>query len=379
MSAAVGDSDIGELLERLARGEDGWAIRAVTERLAVRHDAQARDALLVALERGRGGVAHCAAAALARHGGRWVVGETVRCLRTSRNARFAAFVLGELRAVEATPVLLRRLTAEVDELTGVACAEALGKIAKAHIGQRESMTAPLLEAARHPAAPVRAAVLIVLGVIGGPEVVEPALAATDDFDPRVRERAVRVLARWGDRRVSARLAALCDGPYVDQALIGLLRVADPRVAPTVVEVFRTTAERRTLYLAGRVLAACGAPFYYHGTDPVRRRILVWVRGRCGSARDRWWLEQQLLVSDSTIRARAAEALGLLGLAAEPVYPLLADRSPVVRAYAATALGRAGRPAAAAVLRANRSDPDRQVRAAVAAALAALSESAKESE
>ncbi|KOX20209.1 hypothetical protein ADK67_30500 [Saccharothrix sp. NRRL B-16348] len=343
-----------------------WPRRHAGWRIAESSHPRRLGILADALAHADNGGAHDIAHALARAGDPRFAPALIEHLRSRAPGGCAvAFALGHLRVADATGALVDALhTADVTQTVSVL--EALAKI-----GADEAAPAvhSMLD---HRQAFVREAALLTLARLGGPLVVPAALAATDDGDPAVRERAIRVLAEHGDHRALGRLAAACDGRHVRVALKGLVRLAEPSVAPTLSEVLVTTTDRRTRKLAGQALARIGAPPHlptWH-RNRVVRRAAVWVVGQRADAKDAHVLLRALQDEDELVRARAAFALGRIPIA-EALAPLteaLDDARPRVRASAATALGRIS-PAdlrnrlATALL-----DPHPAVRSAATAAL-----------
>jgi HEAT repeat protein len=343
-----------------------WTRRYATQRIAESAHPQRLMILADALPNADHGGAHDIAHVLARAGDPRVGPALIEHLRSRAPGGCAvAFALGHLRIADATSALFDALhTADATQAMSI-----LGALTKIGPDQASPAVQSMLD---HPQAAVREAALLTLSRLGGPLAVPAALAATDDGDPAVRERAIRVLAEHGDHRAVGRLAAACDGRHVRVALTGLVRLADPSVAPTLLEVLVTTTDRRTRKLAGQALARIGAPPRLPSwqRNRVVRRASAWVIGQCAEARDVHVLVRALQDEDELIRARAAAALGRLPIA-EALAPLteaLNDPRPRVRANAATALGRT-RPAdlhdrLAAALH----DPHPAVRAAATAAL-----------
>lgn len=343
-----------------------WARRHAARRIAESPHPRRLSILTDALAHADNGGAHDIAHALAREGDPRVAPALIEHLRSRATGRCAvAFALGHLRIADATGALIDALhTADVPQTTAVL--EALSKIGS-------EQAAPAIQSMLdHRQAAVREAALLALSRIGGPLVVPAAIAATDDGDPAVRERAIRVLAKHGDHRALGRLAASCDGRHVRVAVTGLVRLADPSVAPTLVEILLSTTDRRTRKLAGQAVARTDAWPYLptHHRNRVVRRAVVWVVGQRADARDADALVRALHDEDELVRARAAAALGRMPIAKAlaPLTDALNDPRPRVRANAATALGRAT-PAdlhdrlAGALL-----DPHPAVRAAATAAL-----------
>jgi HEAT repeat protein len=280
----------------------------------------------------------------------------------------AAYLLGELRARDTSGDLIAALAGDpADVQFRVACIEALGKLA-------DPSAVPVLAAqAGHRYPGVRVSTLLALSRINHPDVAAIALAATDDFDPDVRDRAIRVLAARGDRDATARLLAFCDGPLAPVALRGLARIGDERAVASLTRLFLTTGNRRVRYLAGRALArsARRAPSLYlaSAATPGQARAAAWVLGEIGDKDCCRNLRAMLAHRDALTRARAAAALGKIAAqeAASDLRAALTDISAAVRAAAATSLGRLGDPQATDWLEPSLRDPHPAVRAAAQAA------------
>jgi HEAT repeat protein len=266
---------------------------------------------------------------LARDADRSFIPELARQLRTGARGRAAAaFLLGELLARESAGDLAAALDADPGDVqVTVACIEALGKLAD------PAAVPALTGAARHHLALVRAAALLALSKIDHPDVSMVALATTDDFDPDVRERAVRVLAARGGPDATARLLAFCDGPHARVALRGLTRIADERAVPALIRVLQTAADKRTRQLAGQALARSArndpGPYLGPTAQPAQASALAWVLGEVGDTRSSRQLSRLLHHRDEPVRARAAAALGKIAdlQAAPGLHTALRDISP----------------------------------------------------
>ncbi|MER5265728.1 HEAT repeat domain-containing protein [Actinosynnema sp. NPDC002837] len=363
---------VAEVFDRLVElaGRAGppwaWARRFAARRIAESGHPRRLAILADALAHADHGGVHDIAHTLARAGDLGVAPALIEHLRSrSTGLGAVAFALGHLRVADATSPLIDALrTNDITQTTAVL--EALGKIGS---DRAAPAIRPVLD---HGQAFVREAALLALSRIGGPLVVPAALAATDDGDPAVRERAIRVLAEHGDQRAVGRLAAACDGRHVRVALTGLVRLADPRVARTLVDVLLRTTDRRARKLAGRALVRTGArtPLPTWHEDPLARRAAVWVVGQRADARDSHLLTRALKDEDELVRARAAAGLGRMAIteAVAPLTDALTDPRPRVRANAATALGRTAPPDLPDRLAAALRDPHPAVRSAAAAAL-----------
>jgi HEAT repeat protein len=282
----------------------------------------------------------------------------------------AAYLLGELRARESAGDLAAALAGETADLyTRLMCIEALGKLADPAAGPALAAVA-----ASHQPAWIRAEALLALAKTDYPEVAQVALAASEDFDPGVRDRAVRILAARGGPEATIRLLTFCDGPLAAVALRGLARIGDERAVPSLSQVFLAAGDRRIRHLAGRALArsARRAPVLYANTT-AQIRATAWVLGEIGDQGSERSLSQLLGHRDEFVRARAAAALGKIAVpdTADRLRAALADISPHVRAAAATALGRLGTRQALPWLEPACQDPSPAVRAAAQAASRAL--------
>lgn len=378
-AAAVGALEPGragsvtEELSAIARRpgrEWRWARRAAAHALAGAGDPLAHEVLLDVLAADGMALGVRFVADLAENlDGAWAVPRLTGLLRRDHGHEGVAFMLGEMRAREAVGDLCAVVADGRNVLNGI--------VALAKIGDPAALPT-LIEAACHPDAPVRAAALTALTGFDTPQVVaEVALAATDDFDPGVRNRAVRLLAARGGREATSRLLMFRDGPLAPVVLRGLARIADERALPLLREVFLATADRRVRALAGRAIArsANGDPGLHAGdwmTLP-QLRAAVWIHGETGSARSVRRLAMLLTHRDELVRARAATALGKIGdpAAADALKDAVTDLSPRVRASAATALGAVGVKKARTWLEPLRSDPRPDVRMAATAALRRL--------
>jgi HEAT repeat protein len=360
-------------LDRLVElaGQDDWpwgaVRRAAANRLLTVADPRARAAVVEGLGLAGGAPAREVARRYRNDPG--VVPDLIRILQVRPSSGWdVAYVLGELRASEAEPVLIGTLrTAGSNVSLVTSCVEALGKLGSA------AAVPQLMQAAGHSYVGVRVAALQALRRLGDPRAEAVGMAATADPEPEVRAAAVRLLADRGGVAVLGHLTALTEGPHARPALRGLLRLADERAVPTLIHVLRTATDRRTRNLAGRALvrSARGRPsLYVQGWDPRVRRAEAWVLGQVADPASRQILTQALRDPDERVRARAAFGLGRIGdpAAAEPLRLALDDISPRVRANAATALGRLAVPAARTWLRVRLSDPDPGVHDASAAAL-----------
>jgi HEAT repeat protein len=369
--------EVSRELVAIARRREGkwkWARRAAVRRLVGAGDLSAHDVLVAAFEVDGLGLGHDLVSVLVGTAGPSIVPELIRQLHGTGPGRVgAAFVLGELRARESVGDLLAVLAEErpgpKDPRLSVTCIGALAKIAD------PAAVPALARACRHPMAWVRAAALEALARFDDPLLIETALEAVEDFDPDVRQQAVRLLALRGDRRATSRLLSACEGPLAAVALRGLIRLSDERAVPRLARLFYDTTDRRVRHLAGRAIAcsARNASGLYLGGEPTQLRATAWVLGEIGDKNSRWKLARLLTHFDERVRARSAAALGKIGdpASAAQLEAVLDDVSPRVRASAASALGQLGNVAAQEQLKPLLHDPHPAVRMAAAAALRRL--------
>lgn len=171
---------------------------------------------------------------------------------------------------------------------------------------------PLLALLRDPSAVVRAHVAEALGNIGVVDYCEAIAQLLNEEDPGVRLNAAAALAKVADERVC-------------QAVIGLL----------------------------------------HDPDPLIRAYAATAAARAGAgAASSWGQVAQLLNEENEeVRARAAEALGLMGepRAARILSTALSDQSVKVRQHATVSLGQLNCPDSVAGLEKAVTDPQPGVR------------------
>lgn len=365
----------GTLTQIAGRLESAWTWprRHAVRLLLEGGHPQARDAILAALAADGPGLGHDMLRLLARHADPSVIPVLVSQLRSGARGRAAAaWLLGELHASEAAGELAMIVAdSHADLQVQLASIEALGKLA-------DPATIPALASAtRHDSAWVRQAALVALSKTAHPDIAQVALTASEDFDPGVRDRAVRILAARGGREATARLLSFCDGPQAGPALRGLARIGDERAVPLLTQVFRAAGDRQTRHLAGRALAVSArrAPALYETTlmTPAQVSAIAWVLGEIGDKTSCRQLTRLLAHRDALVRARAAAALGKIADpgAAPDLRTALADIAPRVRASAATALGRLGQAEAMQWLVACSQDPHPAVRSAADAAVRRL--------
>lgn len=254
----------------------------------------------------------------------------------------AARVLGAKRSREAAPAIAVALRAALadngDPEVALACIRALAKI-------QDPATIPALgEACRHRHFFIKDTALQALFWSDDPQVTEIALAAAEDFSPKVRDRSIRLLAARGDQRATTRLISACDGPLRPTALRGLIRLADERAVAALTSVLRTSTDQQTLHLAGRaIVASARKPVRYRlwpGWKPSMPQLqeAIWVLAELGEASEISYPEQFLQHRDEVVRARTVAGMGKSGNPAPPALTAaLTDISPRVRARAATAL------------------------------------------
>jgi len=355
-----------------ARPGREWARlrRQAIQRLQAAGCPPSCDVMLAAVAADGMALGRQALSAFARQSGQSVIPELIGQVRDRAKGRAAAaFVLGEVRATDAVAALASALSAEnQDPLLAVACTEALAKIGDA------SAAPALVTAARHRLAWVRGSALTALSKLNDVDVTQVALEASEDFDPDVREKAVRVLAARGDQRATARLLLFCDGPLAIAALRGLIRIADERAVPALRQVFLNSNDRRIRHLAGQALARsarrAGGLYLGWWLSPPQARAVAWVLGEIGDETSAPALCRMLAHRDELVRARAAAALGKIAdpETAPALRAALGDISPRVRASAATAIGRLRVSDANEWLEPMRGDLHPAVRSAASAAM-----------
>ncbi|MGH3252933.1 MAG: HEAT repeat domain-containing protein [Trebonia sp.] len=254
----------------------------------------------------------------------------------------AARILGAKRSRDGGPAIATALRAALpddgDPEVALACVRALAKI-------QDPATIPAVgEACRHRRYFIKDTALQALFWSDDPQVTDIALAAAGDFSPKVRDRAVRLLAARGDQRATTRLISACDGPLRHVALRGLIRLADERAVPALIRVLRTSTDQQALHLAGRaIVASARTPLRYSlwsGWKPSlpQLREAIWVLAELGEASEISYPEQFLQHWDEVVRARTVAGMGKSGNPAPPALTAaLTDISPRVRASTATAL------------------------------------------
>lgn len=376
LTSAEGAADsLAAIASRLER-EWTWPRRRALRLLADAGDPRTSDLVLAAVAADGMGVGRGLIGLLLQRGRDELVTSVLsRQLREGApGADAAAYLLGELRASSHAGEIAAAMSgAPGNTPLQLACAEALGKLAEPGAG-------PALAAVVTGAGPalLRTAALIALAKTGHPAAAVAALAASEDFDPDVRDRAVRILARHGGREATARLLASCDGPLAPAALRGLIRIGDQRALPALRRIFLATQDRRLRHLAGRAivrsLGNANRLYFYTGplSAPAQVRAIAWVLGEAGDTGYSRQLRELLKHRDELTRARAAAALGKISPpdAGTPaaLRAALTDISPRVRASAATALGRLPSTEVTGWLQPCRRDPHPAVRAASEAAI-----------
>lgn len=217
------------------------------------------------------------------------------------------------------------------------------------LGQIGAPARPLLEeAARHTAAPVRAAALLALGQIGSPADWPLLETALDDDEPDVQYAACRALGSFGDARgIPALIERLGHPlPYMRGAACRSLELlGEGRLARAV---------------HGSLLGQAGA------TDVLSQ--LVWEGDLRGLAPLLKRLSEEEVHTD--VHSAACLALGAVGDArvVDPLLALLQAPSFATRKAACLALGKIGDPRAGAALRDRLADPHWLVREAACQAL-----------
>ncbi|WP_330274507.1 HEAT repeat domain-containing protein [Lentzea sp. NBC_00516] len=244
----------------------------------------------------------------------------------------APVALASLRAVEAVgPICESVRVAEYP----IPMIQALGAIGSAEAGPT------LVWLLGHESAEVRAEALQALSRTGGADVADVAMAACDDPDVQVRDRAATVLARHADGRAVTTLIRLCDTWHAAEAAAALARIGDPRALPTLWNLFVNHSDRAARHAAGRGLARieCDQWSWWHASDDEWvQRAHMWLLGHKPE-----WSRSRLVDgtkhSKAMVRVRAVEAFGRLRdrAGAEHVRPLLADPDPRVRSAARNVL------------------------------------------
>ncbi|MEU3644179.1 HEAT repeat domain-containing protein [Lentzea sp. NPDC034063] len=250
----------------------------------------------------------------------------------------APVALASLRAVEAVGPMCE--TVRVAEYP-VPQIQALGAIGSPEAGPT------LVWLLGHESADVRAEALQALSRTGGADVAEVAIAACDDPDVQVRDRAATVLARHADGRAVTTLIRLCDTWHAAEAADALARIGDPRALPTLWNLFVNHSDRAARHAAGRGLALIegGHWSWWHASgDEWVERAHMWLLGHKPE-----WSRSRLVDgtkhAKAMVRVRAVEAFGRLrdAAGAEHVRPLLADPDPRVRSAARNVLRVLGNP------------------------------------
>ncbi|MDX8028882.1 HEAT repeat domain-containing protein [Lentzea sp. BCCO 10_0856] len=238
----------------------------------------------------------------------------------------APVALASLRATEAVGPMCETVRVAEHPIPMI---QALGGIGSAEAGPT------LVWLLGHESAEVRAEALQALSRTGGADVVEVAMAACDDPDVQVRDRAARVLARHADGRAVTTLIRLCDTARAAEAADALTRIGDPRALPTLWSLFSHHHDRAVRHAAGRGLVRIeGEQRWSYVNDPRVERAYMWLLGHKPD-----WHRGALVIgtkhSDAMVRTRAVEAFGRLRdpAGAEHVRPLIADPDRRVRAAA----------------------------------------------
>jgi cyclophilin family peptidyl-prolyl cis-trans isomerase/HEAT repeat protein len=290
--------------------------------------------------------------------------------------RAAAFALGELGVAEAKPALIRA-SVDDDPECGLLAVEALGKIQAPLAEVRRALTAlePLeadrrlapslfrfagegmVEAARALLASaepgVRTGAAYALGRVAPPEAAEPLRALIADPLPRVRAMAARGLGEVGglgdlallepllaDVDPSPRIQALRAGVKIlgrTEAIApvswsdGILRLtadSEPGVRATAIESSTPWLDQGALRAAILSLAGKG--------EPRERELALLALARAGGEDAEALVRRTARAEERQLRARAAEAAGLLG-SFDVVRDLATDAEPAVRVAALSAL------------------------------------------
>ena len=277
------------------------------------------------------------------------------------------------RIARARPLLVRLAAAEggedptLDELAALPRAtwrplepvvvDLLGKLrGEAHAAlvallDRRGTRQRALRTARRRRATVRATSAHLLGALGGPGALPRLVLLLADRDDEVRAVAVRALGRLGDPAAAVALVSALVGsgrPLPHHAVMASLR----RIGPAASTALRAYADHPDGLVRARVAEAMGL------VGAVRAAPTL-VAMLTGDASDE-------------VRLRAARALGALGVpgAVDALLAATDAREPTaLRATAAQALGALGSRAAVPVLRGLVADPQHWVAHTAAVALA----------
>jgi HEAT repeat protein len=352
------DSDVREI-----------ALRALA-RIA---DPRAVEPLIVALANAEVWLAPRIADILARHR-ELVVDPLIAVLGNSNRhpARaWAANVLGEVRARRAFPALVRGL-ADPDDEVRAKSATALGRL-----GDRRAVGHLLDHLLTDPAPFVRVRIACTLGEFGGPEVIERLVRALGDSAWWVRMRSVEALEQIGSVAEGPLLAALDDpdSEIRQRAAVSLERLGVPARLIRMLESGERVAEASQTLIR---FATAGtreliAELLVHPSSQVREMVVAAIRqtGR----RD---LGAELVQAASgdpepALRVLAFDTLRALrlGQAVPTALTAVSDPDPRVRAAAIRLIGELGGTEMIELLRAHTADPEPAVRAAAAHALGAL--------
>jgi HEAT repeat protein len=152
----------------------------------------------------------------------------------SSAVRRAAFdALGDLADTSLLPRLVALIVAEKDESVSAAAENAAAAVAR-RIADEQARLQPILAPHAAASGPARAALLRVLGKIGGPAALPVVRADLDAADPATRDAAIRALADWSDATAAADLLALSASAAQEKhqllALRGYIRLASTRAA-----------------------------------------------------------------------------------------------------------------------------------------------------
>ena len=272
----------------------------------------------------------------------------------------AACALGEKRATEAIPALIRTLGDDApvdqpvcgqkgnwgDNKVNKTSPGEVAAVALSRIG-REAV-APLIGALESQRWQARANAAFALGLVRDERSIDPLIAATSDSEWHVREKAAWSLGLTGDRRAVEPLAtALKDADWHVRAqsawALGL-KGDDRAVEPLVLALSDENAHVQSQ--------------------------AAWALGLKGDERAVEPLTVALRAEGEHVRSQAAWALGLKGdaRAVEPLISALKDSSADVRSQAAWALGLKGDSRAIEPLKIALNDSDEHVRRQAAWAL-----------
>ncbi|HZI75865.1 MAG TPA: HEAT repeat domain-containing protein, partial [Gemmatimonadales bacterium] len=357
-----------------ATGTEDADVREIALRALARiADPGAIDPLVAALENADAWLAPRLADILVRHGALAIEPLIHLLSGTDRNTAraWAANVLGEVRAVEAVPLLLQALEDPSDEVRSKA-ATALGRL------RDRRAVAPLLEHLLSDPAPfVRARVASALAQFGGPEVTERLVRTLGDSAWWVRMRGVEALEQIGPGAEAALLMALDDtDPEIRQrAAVSLERLGIPGQLTVAIEQGGSGSDAaRTL---SRMVAVGTreliSQLLLHPSDTVRQVVIAGIRD--ARRRDVSGELTRIVSGDpaGAVRGLALDALRVLRIreAVPAALAALREEDTTVQVAALRLLAQLGGRDAITAVRSQSGHPVPEVRAAAAEALGSL--------